>query len=123
MIFEIVPYHEHHSEESFHKFLQRKYPHLMGRESLYATQEEATETLRQDCWGFRYVLRPISTFVETTFTAEEMAALKVIVDHAANHCGGGEDTIGAIMYTGAFHKLNGDGAVCNLARKIDCYGD
>lgn len=110
--------------EAFHNFMRKKYPDIIGRKRFCCHQEEATKELRDDCWGFRVILRPISTFVETTFTAEEMAALKVVVDHAARNCGGGEDTIGAILYTGAFHKLkDGDGAVAALARKIDCYGD
>lgn len=130
MIFDILPYHDRnnptypHDFEAFHKFMRQYYPDIIGRKRFCAHKEEATEKLRQDCWGFRFILQPVSTFVETTFTAEEMAALKVVVDHAAMCCGGGEDTIGAIMYTGAFHKLrDGDGAVCDLARKIDCYGD
>lgn len=68
----------------------------------------------------------------TTFTAAEMEALRVLVKFAAGHCGGGEDTIGAILYTGAARHLVDkvvegepplkylpDGAVCRLAEKID----
>lgn len=108
--------------EAFHKFMRQKYPDIIGRKRFCCTAKEATKELREDCWGFRVNVTPISVFVETTFTKEEMAALKVVVDHAAKCCGGGEDTIGAILYTGAFHCLpDGDRAVAVMARKIDCY--
>jgi hypothetical protein len=110
--------------EGFHRFMQEHYPHIIGRKRFCCTQEEATKELHEACWKFRFILQPISEFKETTFTAAEMAALKLIVDYAASCCGGGEDTIGAIMYTGGFHLLkDGDKAVVNLAKKIDCYGD
>lgn len=138
MFYEIIPYDDISKSlqsfayrnsnppdfEGFKAFMHEKYPWVMMRKALRCSKEELTDEFREDCWKFRFIVRPISTFVETTFTADEMAALKVVVDHAAINCGAGEDTIGAIMYTGAFHKLQkGDGAVCNLARKIDCYGD
>ena len=54
------------------------------------------------------------------FTDDELKAVAVLVQYAARRCGGGEDTMGAILYTGAFHLLdNGDSAVVQLARKID----
>lgn len=54
------------------------------------------------------------------FTDAELKAIAVLVQHAAKCCGGGEDTMGAILYTGAFiHLDNGDGAVVALAQKID----
>lgn len=56
------------------------------------------------------------------FSDGELRALAVLVRHAAKNCGGGEDTIGAIMYTGAFHQLpDPDEAVVALARKIDAH--
>ena len=54
------------------------------------------------------------------FTTEERAAVAVLVQHAAKRCGGGEDTLGAILYTGAsIHLENEDEAIVNLAKKID----
>ena len=59
----------------------------------------------------------------TTFTDEEMKALKVLVDYAAEGCR--EDTIGAILYTGAFlcfgsmQNESRDDSICELAKKID----
>lgn len=137
MIFDIVPDRSNpnfkHDFKAFCAFMREHHPSIIGRKRFCASKEEATAKLREDCWSFRYKLEPISDFVETTFSAKEMAALKIVVDFAAKHCGGGEDTIGAIMYTGAFHQLNriddlpnanaSIGAVCDLARKIDCYGD
>ena len=133
MFFEIIPYDDGTSSsaswnppdfEGFLAFMRDKYPWLMMRKAIRCSKEELTDELHEDCWKFRFIIRPISTFVETTFTAAEMAALKMVVDYAAKKCGGGEDTIGAIMYTGAFHKLGkGEGVVAELARKIDCYGD
>ena len=56
----------------------------------------------------------------TEFTDDEMRAIAVLVRYAAQRCGGGEDTIGAILYTGAFRQLRpGDGRVVALATKID----
>ena len=126
MIFDIVPYEGDpnylHDFASFHDYMRKYYPDIIGRKRFCCYPEEATEKLRNECWGFRFVLQPVSTFKETTFSAKEMAALKILVDHAAKSCGGGEDTSGAILYTGAFHKLeNGDQAVVDLARKINCY--
>jgi hypothetical protein len=67
---------------------------------------------------------------ETTFTAEEMGALRTIVDYAAKCCR--EDTIGLILYSGAFHSLDhgltsgppykmarGEDAIVAFARKLD----
>ncbi len=48
-----------------------------------------------------------------------MIALKIVVDYAASRCGGGEDTIGAFMYTGAARHLSGDVALVKLAQKIN----
>lgn len=59
---------------------------------------------------------------QTTFTPAEMEALKTLVEFAAKNCGGGEDIIGAILYTGAGRRLKeagGDGAVVALADKIE----
>jgi hypothetical protein len=134
MIFEIVPCKSRSNAvvsspyqpdlEGFKSFMQEHYPHIIGRKILRVSPEENTEEFRNDCWKFHFIVQPVSTFVETTFTAKEMEALKIVVDWAAGNCGGGEDTIGAIMYTGAFRKLKDeDGAVVALARKIDCYGD
>ena len=129
MIFDIIPYEDRHNKfvhdfEAFHAYMRKYYPDIIGRKRFCCTQEEATEKLRNDCWGFRFILQPVSTFKETTFSAKEMAALKIVVDHAAKCCGGGEDTMGAILYTGAFHQLDdGEQAVVDLARKIDCYED
>lgn len=66
----------------------------------------------------------------TVLTDSEMRALAVLVRFVAERCG--EDTIGAILYTGAFHQLGGlsqqptaeqqrenDIRVINLARTID----
>jgi hypothetical protein len=46
--------------------------------------------------------------VSQNFTDDEKKALYVLADFAAKHCGGGEDIMGAILYTGAFHWLPGD---------------
>lgn len=37
-----------------------------------------------------------------TFTEEERQALQILVKHAADNCGAGEDVMGAVLYTGAF---------------------
>lgn len=36
---------------------------------------------------------------------QEMRAIYVLTQYAARFCGGGEDTIGALLYTGAFLRL------------------
>lgn len=66
----------------------------------------------------------------TVLTDSEMRALAVLVRFVAQRCG--EDTIGAILYTGAFHQLGGlsqqptpeeqhenDTRIVHLARTID----
>jgi hypothetical protein len=69
------------------------------------------------------------------FTEAEKQAIYVLADFAAKHCGAGEDIMGAILYTGAFHWLEGnpknedgtysvvhkteDSSVVELARKIE----
>jgi hypothetical protein len=53
---------------------------------------------------------------EVTFTAEEMAALKIVFSDWARMQG--EDTIGVLMKAGAFRPLP-SGGVARLARKID----
>jgi len=108
--------------DSFHRFMRTYYPDIASRKRFACTPQEVSAELREVCQKFHVELVPISTFKEQTFTAEEVAALKIVVDYAAKHCGGGEDTIGAIMYTGAFRKLkDGDAAVVALADKINCY--
>tara|TARA_Y100000034_G_scaffold125150_2_gene174332 strand:+ start:7507 stop:7929 length:423 start_codon:yes stop_codon:yes gene_type:complete len=73
------------------------------------------------------------------FTEEEMKAIFRLVSYAAKCCGGGEDIIGSILYTGAFHFLKdadtgpdeqgryavarGNDAIVALAQKIDRYYD
>ncbi|RTK97747.1 MAG: hypothetical protein EKK64_00600 [Neisseriaceae bacterium] len=57
-----------------------------------------------------------------TFNDKEVAALYTIAKFAASRCGGGEDLIGLIMYTGAFHALKDecpDGAVIDLVKKLE----
>lgn len=69
---------------------------------------------------------------ELSLTTDEVKLLKDLVDIAAKKCGGGEDTIGAIMYRGGFHFLEKSGnatsgvtdfgsTVAKLSEKIDCY--
>ncbi len=58
------------------------------------------------------------------FTESEMKAIFRLASYAAKYCGGGEDLIGAIMYTGAFHFLkNQDEAVVTLVEKIEKHYD
>lgn len=57
------------------------------------------------------------------FTEEEVQALGVLATFAAKHCGGGEDLIGALLYTGAFRCMERgdpkhDASVVNLAAKL-----
>ncbi len=58
--------------------------------------------------------------LKNEFTNEEKKAIKVLVEFAAARCGGGEDIIGAILYTGASKYLvNNDEAVVTLATKLN----
>ena len=56
----------------------------------------------------------------TQFTTEEVQAIKIMVRDLANRCQ--EDTIGAILKTGAFHPFPDtgvDSAVVRLAEKLE----
>jgi 8-oxo-dGTP diphosphatase len=54
------------------------------------------------------------------FNEGELRAISILVRRVADHCR--EDTIGALMYTGAFRQLEDDGhAVVALARKLDAH--
>jgi hypothetical protein len=58
----------------------------------------------------------------SVFTTQERRALALLVQYAAKRCGAGEDTLGAIIYTGAFRELpDGDNGVVRLARKLDAF--
>jgi hypothetical protein len=61
-----------------------------------------------------------------SFTEPQMKAIKRVVDYAASCCGGGEDTIGAFIYTACFREeildtKNNPDAIVNLAEIIDKY--
>jgi hypothetical protein len=54
------------------------------------------------------------------FTEKELRAIKYMIDYLAREGCHGEDTIGAILYTGAFRLLDdGPSAVTDLAKKLD----
>jgi len=68
-----------------------------------------------------------------TFSDKEVAALYTIAKFAASRCGGGEDLIGLVLYTGAFHALKDEypdkkqtffaktpeGAIVDLVEKLE----
>ena len=45
----------------------------------------------------------------TEFSDAEMKVIARLCRHAANNCGAGDDIMGAILYTGAFHFLKEEG--------------
>jgi hypothetical protein len=55
-----------------------------------------------------------------TFTEQELAAIRHMIDYLKDRCGGGEDVSGAILYTGAARLLPDDDgkSVVALARKL-----
>lgn len=108
------------TNSAFTFFLQRDHPHIARRVRFKLSEEEITDELRHLCEDYWVRIVPVPEFTETTFTPQEMAALRVVLDDIA--ASDGEDTIGVLMLHGAFHELpNNDKAVVDLAAKLEGY--